>query len=353
MGDLMKIRFHTGRALGIIRIRWKKIVLVFASFLVGLLIAEAIVALAGLDWRIISRMLSYQNADSGSHAPVDNPDLIYRLKPGFTDYNNYTVTVNDLGFRDPPRSVKKPEGVFRIICYGGSNVYGLGLADDATWPRRLEETLNGQELGARFEVWNAGVCAWVPSQMTAAAKIDYEKYDPDLIMLCLSNGGAPPFLYGSNPKPYFDAHPKLWADFFTPDCMAGPARLSYRQRLFAVKHSRLLRYGAVAAITERKECLWHENYRHELKNQKRTASFLAWAKDRVDVCLFLYPGCKENMGHYKPYLDDIQVPVLKLSADGLPLKFMNIHPDAPVADWYAKEISEWLVAAKLLPATSP
>jgi lysophospholipase L1-like esterase len=348
----MTLRFHVGRIIAKVRMRWKKLLLFFISIFIGLLIAEAVVSAFNLDWRVISRMLIYQNADARSHMHVDDRQLIYRLKPGFTDYKKYSVSVNEFGFRDPKRSAKKKPGIFRIICYGGSNVYGLGLEDNQTWPAMLEKQLNEEKQATQFEVWNGGVCAWVPSQMAAAARIDYNKYHPDLVILSLSNGGAPPFPYGTDPKPYFRNFPDLWADFFTANCTPGPDWIPYRWRVSSLIQSRFLRFAGAAMLMRREKCLWYNNYHHELNNQRRTRSFLQWAKGKMKVGLFLYPGCQENLGHYNPYLDNIEVPVLQLVADGLPDKYLDIHPDAQVTKWYAEKISTWIRVQELLPEKS-
>ena len=103
----MTLHFQIGRIIAKVRMRWKKLLLFFISIFIGLLIAEAVVSAFNLDWRVISRMLVYQNADARSHMHVDDRQLIYRLKPGFTDYKKYSPTVNEFGFRDPKRSPKK------------------------------------------------------------------------------------------------------------------------------------------------------------------------------------------------------------------------------------------------------
>jgi len=132
----------------------------------ALVISEIIVRFYDLDWRILKKTLYYQQVDQPLHMAVPDPDLLFRLKPntGVTNpcgIRPSSVSINSHGARGQEHSAEKPSGVFRIICLGGSNVYGACVDDHETWPARLEQELNKADPG-RFEVWNLGTPAYVP-----------------------------------------------------------------------------------------------------------------------------------------------------------------------------------------------
>ena len=152
--------------------------------------------------------------------PDPNPELIYRPRPNSVEtndeaaYGEISVHINGLGFRGKDRSVSKPEGVFRILCLGGSNVFGYELNDDQTWPHLLEQQLNRRNPG-RFEVWNLGVGGYNGQQMAVTGKEACEKYDPDLLILALSNAGATLFPLNDTVTEIFRKAPQYW-DFLIP-----------------------------------------------------------------------------------------------------------------------------------------
>jgi len=84
---------------------------------------------------------------------TDDPHLPYVLTPGIDVVARGTrVRVNELGLRGPSISARPAPGVHRILALGDSVTFGLGLTVEEAFPALL-----GSELGARYEVLNAGV----------------------------------------------------------------------------------------------------------------------------------------------------------------------------------------------------
>lgn len=160
-----------------------------------LALGEAVTAFFDLDTRLLGKLLYYQNADNEVHRLSEDPALHYELKPGASAVykNNRVVTINSLGFRDPPRSRIKPPGTTRIICLGSSNTYGALVQNGQTYPAALEKLLNSR-LAGKYEVWNGGVSAYVIPQDLAAAAKAVREYSPDLLIFHLQNCGRRPFL---------------------------------------------------------------------------------------------------------------------------------------------------------------
>ena len=93
-------------------------------FLLGL--AEGFIAWSNLDMRLLGDLLYYQTSDLEVHRLSEDIALHYELTPDTSAVlpEKKKVTVNSLGFRDPPHCANKPAGVTRIVILGGSNTYG-------------------------------------------------------------------------------------------------------------------------------------------------------------------------------------------------------------------------------------
>jgi len=312
--------------------------------LAGLALAEVALQNNHRDWRLIGSLLYYQKNDWESHRVDPDPDLLYRLRPGKIQYPEYRVTVNSLGVRGPERPEKKPEGVFRILCFGGSNVYGQGLNDDQTWPARLEARLNAPQ-NRNIEVWNMGACGYVGSQTATLAAESVKRFAPDAVILALANKGSPPFLWGNPPEEIFNKDPDSWRRFRgTPETSFRGKRLTDRE-LWLLNHSaffRLAFFRLKIRTGLRNLFLYHP----ESKNVQMIRGFLLRSRDKTRACIFLAPGMSKE--DYGDYFQGTGTPVFALSPKGKPEEYGDSHPPAHVMDWYAGELAAWLVKNRLL-----
>ncbi|MDT8447860.1 MAG: SGNH/GDSL hydrolase family protein [bacterium] len=118
------------------------------------------------------------------YAEVD-PVLGYRLK------RNHSVAeyhFNSLGFRGPDFEEKKPPGVFRIICIGGSTTIGSNAGGDhLTYPAILEQLFSKAETvgGKRVEVINAGVFGYNSWHHRLRTSSELDALDPDLYVFMM------------------------------------------------------------------------------------------------------------------------------------------------------------------------
>jgi hypothetical protein len=178
----------------------------------AVVLAEGVVRMADPDMRLVNKLVYHQNADVAAHQPDPNPDLLFRLRPGRHAIGTGTaqriVTINSFGARGPERPAAKPTGVFRILCFGASNVYGARVADDETWPAQLEAVLNSGAT-VRYEVWNFGTSAYVALQMAVLAREKIEPLAPDLVLFAPSNLAERAFLWGDDASAHFARDPQL------------------------------------------------------------------------------------------------------------------------------------------------
>jgi hypothetical protein len=166
--------------------------------------------LTAVDMILIKPLLYYQGADIDVHRVADNAELLYELAPNSVLVDNRRkVTINSLGYRDSDRKKEKGKDVFRIICFGGSNTYGALVNDFETYPFYLEEFLN-KRLKRKYEVWNAGVSAYVMSQHVEMAKRMVREYNPDLLLFQFASRGRRAFLSGTDYAHFFRINPSLY-----------------------------------------------------------------------------------------------------------------------------------------------
>lgn len=76
----------------------------------------------------------------------------------------------------------KPGGLYRVVCLGDSITFGWDLPAEATFPRLLEERLNGGARGGAFEVMNAGVPSYTTRQGLIWLDRDLMDFAPDLVV---------------------------------------------------------------------------------------------------------------------------------------------------------------------------
>jgi len=94
-----------------------------------------------------------------------------------------TIPINSLGYRGPEFDRAKAPGRYRIIIYGGSQVFDMNIGGCDDWPHRLEKRLH--ELGfPAIEVINAGVPGNTSWEAAAWLLGEGHRFHPDLVILC-------------------------------------------------------------------------------------------------------------------------------------------------------------------------
>lgn len=119
------------------------------------------------------------------------PDYLYRpvaflgyeLTPNFKlNHPLMAISVNRLGFRGKDFSAEKPEKTFRIVCLGGSSVFGYRLNDEESWPAQLEKRFH--DGGYPFvEVINAGVAGYTTYHSLILLITRILDLNPDLVIV--------------------------------------------------------------------------------------------------------------------------------------------------------------------------
>ena len=157
-----------------------------------------------VDYDMVNAALYWQGSQPTLYQESEDWVLHYELKPGQKTeaqgpYGSWSATVGALGNRGPSYSQVKPPGVFRILAFGSSTLFGDGVNDDATLPGALERVLNekGSSLTpttSHFEVWNFGHSAYTLSQEARLARLKMEQLSPDLVLVVFPSMTRRPYL---------------------------------------------------------------------------------------------------------------------------------------------------------------
>jgi len=117
-----------------------------------------------------------------------HPYLAYANKPNYRKQPDaespQQIAHNALGFRGPELTWEKPDGVFRVLCLGGSSTYGFGPSSDATtWPARLQDYLGEAFPERRFEVINGGCQGYSTFESLINLELRGTDLRPDLVLV--------------------------------------------------------------------------------------------------------------------------------------------------------------------------
>jgi lysophospholipase L1-like esterase len=143
--------------------RWRRPVLA------GVTLLAATALTLGLAEGLLS-LLDLTSAVRGHFKPGiyrTEPALGWALRPSYSGVrldNNRSVptTTNALGFRGPEWNEARRAAELRVLVLGNSCTFGMGVADDETYPAQLERAL--RERGREAAVFNAGVPGYDTSQ---------------------------------------------------------------------------------------------------------------------------------------------------------------------------------------------
>jgi len=321
----------------------KNIILISITLALSLEISSR---LTGLDYILMRPLLYYQYSDQSIHELSPNPERLYQLKPNskaLTAELEHRISVNTLGFRGRERKVIKPAGVTRIICFGGSTTYGAFAGDEETFPYLLEKTLNNNYKG-KFEVWNAGINAYVLSAEVSYAKEVLGKYEPDIIIFQYFNKGRRAFFPNAPYSQFFRANSQLYQE--------NLRFIPFRKNKLSsqlLKHSAGYRTCVVLA-----NCFLfirgnNPEYDSETTNITTFENFYMKFGTRVPIFLLRlktlhdYPDPQLSTMVRRTGIRELDIfSDTFLSGQNLSSEYFKVHPPAYVYRWYAKSIAQKL-----------
>lgn len=342
-------------------------VLATLSTVVALALAEMLAQSLSIDQRLLTASLFFQGADVEVQRISADPALHYELAPGTSCDCSiggppYRVTIDEHGARYPTHPLAKAPGVYRIMCVGGSTVYGGAVDDAQTIPAALERQLNAGTAAQRhYEAWNLGTSAYMLRQAARLARTRLEDVRPDLVLVQLFNNGRRAFLMPpSHDALDYDWHALLAdPDFFTEQ-FAFPWWLPSRLSEPLARRSALAR-AAIAVVPgfgPNLRCDWCEQ-----RDQDAARALSSAAEARgIPVVYYAIPAtrCAPD-GTPEPHRPspgtDSVYPGLDagrfvdlFQANREPA-FYKVHPPPPILEEYARLLIAELRARGLLEPT--
>lgn len=117
------------------------------------------------------------------------------------------IHVNSLGLRGDEWPVAKRDGIPRVLVFGDSFVFGVGVDEEHVFTTQLQESLTRRS-GNPVEVWNAGVIGYSTDQEYILFQELGPRFQPDVVLLVTCDndfeGNTEDFVWGRYYKPYFD-----------------------------------------------------------------------------------------------------------------------------------------------------
>ena len=252
------------------------------------------------------------------------------------------------GIPEPPSSFPR---AFRIIVIGGSNTFGVSVNDGETYPARLEQYLEKIAPG-KFEVWNAGLSAYVLSQVVEYAKIVTKEYEPDLLILQLANQGRRPFFYKGDLRFFFHKNKELYTENIPLVYSSNPLI----QKLHNYIIQRYRTYCLIMSLINNHVFIkptdtWQEKEQSLFCKRANTIGDTISMRDYDQfieeyshkVPMALIHACENDILKFSQ-----ETPHLQLAFDIMPKEYREIHPPDYVYEWYAKEIVKELLRNQLI-----
>jgi len=131
------------------------------------------------------RYVLYTDIKPENYQWTEHPYLNYYPTPNYRSGQTYH---NSLGYRNREFSLKKPDGIFRIVVLGGSTTYTVAVDDnEKIFTAQLEEILKDKYGYKNVEVINAGVGGYNSWESLINLQFRVLDIDPDLVVIY--NGG--------------------------------------------------------------------------------------------------------------------------------------------------------------------
>jgi lysophospholipase L1-like esterase len=183
-----------------IRLRWLGIALAVLAAAAALeLAARALVAVRPDVVPAPPPVGLGRNLDASGLAALlhPDPDLLFALDPGVDadfpranaydqSFERFRVHLNERGYRTPPFTDAKPDGVTRIVCIGDAVTFGAYVEDEAAYPRQLAARLEEAAPG-RFEVINLGVPGYTSRQGLELLRRQVLALHPDVVVFAFGH----------------------------------------------------------------------------------------------------------------------------------------------------------------------
>jgi hypothetical protein len=320
-----------------------RVLIALVGFGIGLAFAEIATRSTGLQTRLVAASLFYiRGGDIAEHRTSDDAFLHYELNPNSqttflrADGRTFAVNIDAVGARLPTHARAKPSGVFRILAFGGSTLFGANVNDEETMAAAMERRLNRSDAAnsdRHFEVWNFGTSAYNLAQAAHLARKHLADLDPDLIWVQLHNRFPRPFYLESDGKEEEVLRALLEKDeLMLSENFPPPAWLPDTLHAMAMRRSAF--YQAIMGLYRRGA---RPNTVSDALASLEAATLVREAAERhVDVAFVAIPSERGNFnGDSAVYEGLPQRNFIDLYRPDREVEFYEFHPPPRVLDEYA------------------
>jgi hypothetical protein len=120
------------------------------------------------DPAVFARHVFKQEARTIKHAPGSKKGVEWEI--------------NEKGYRGPKFDENKPDGVIRIIVYGGSAAFDMMVSEGKDWPHQVQKKLRESGL-ANVEVINAGIMGHTALESVGKLFAEGFAFKPDYVLI--------------------------------------------------------------------------------------------------------------------------------------------------------------------------
>lgn len=177
MATANKIKISTG----------KKILYVFIVFVALLILFEGVLRIAGIHTRKESPFFLLLKVHEYPEYFQRNSTLFWEFIPNKTIKGDFLAKgeyhINNQGFRGKDFFKDKPANTIRVACIGNSCTFGWEIPAGHTYAELLQEKLEHEYPGQKFQVLNFGVPGYTSYQGLTLLKERVLDFHPDIITL--------------------------------------------------------------------------------------------------------------------------------------------------------------------------
>jgi lysophospholipase L1-like esterase len=139
----------------------------------------------------IEQIIVYLGNEPGESIFEPDPDCFWRLKPNVTLPSERGETwggmmSNSHGMRSREVSVADAQDRLRVLCFGDSSTFAIGVNFADAWPNQLQQLLDDERPGA-VEVLNAGIPGQTTYQGRQRLTRELVKWRPHLAFITFGN----------------------------------------------------------------------------------------------------------------------------------------------------------------------
>lgn len=344
----------------------KEFLILFIAMVMTIILFEIFLLFTDIDIKLLNHTLYYQCVDLEGYGVSNDSNRLYELLPSSsgifenvhpkeTKYSSRKVSINSLGFRDKERNKTKPKGIFRIVILGGSNTYGATVGDEDTYPAIMQKILNGQ-LPGKFEVWNAGICAYVMSQKVAYAEYIIKEFNPNLLIFQVHNDGRRAFLYEKKFTGLFKKNKELYLENIPFLFSNNPTLLKIHYYL--VLHSRVYKFIIINInnkIIKDLKLDWLKEYKQKYPYDKimneygmygsmiNRRNFNNFINNHQDIKIIIFDPILQRYCDSERKEEYKNIEYFSLCYQDKPKEYKELHPPSYVYEWYAQELVNMLI----------